>query len=163
MTRRKTAELRRKFSTRWLGHRINIYASSPMMSLVGEARISGVIINKPEVIWDRFHSQIGCSRQEFDAYSRGVDEIYAIELDEIQPYKARLPLVQFSYLLGENLVPPQSYFTLEKNRPWARAVSIAAYLHSCVKSTVSLALDISCLGRKEPQITATRQLELIRD
>jgi hypothetical protein len=36
--------------------------------------------------------------------------------------------------------------TLEKNKPWAKAVSLAAYLHGCFKSTMSLALDVSSLG-----------------
>ncbi len=142
MKRKKTVELRRRFSTRWLNHRINIYASAPVMSLMGEARIAGVIANKPEVIWERFQDQIGCSREEFDAYATGTDELYAIELDDVRPYRERLPLVQISHWVNEDLTPPQSYFTLEKNKPWAKAVSLAAYLHGCFKSTMSFALDI---------------------
>src|SRR5262249_44846672 len=69
MSGKKTVELRRKFSTRWMGYRINIYASAPVMSMVGEARIAGVVVNRPEVIWERFHNEIGCSRAEFDTYT----------------------------------------------------------------------------------------------
>lgn len=141
MTRKKTVELRRKFSTRWLNHRINIYATAPVMSLMGEARIAGVVANKPEVIWERFHDQIGCTREEFNAYAAGTEELYAIELDDVRPYRDRLSLVQISRWVNESLAPPQSYFTLEKNKPWAKAVSLAAYLHGCFKSTMSLAFD----------------------
>jgi predicted transcriptional regulator len=149
MSRKKTVELRRKFSTRWVGHRINIYASAPVMSLMGEARIAGVVMNKPEQIWERFHDQIGCSRKEFEAYVAGTDEVYAIELDEVRAYRDRLHLVQVSRWVNEHLVPPQSYVTLEKNKPWAQAVSIAAYLHGCFKSTMSLALDVSSLTHRK--------------
>jgi predicted transcriptional regulator len=145
MRRKKTVELRRKFSTRWIGHRINIYSTAPVMSLVGEARICGVVANKPEAIWGRFHDQVGCSRAEFDAYVSGCAEIYAIELDDIRPYRDRFPLQQIAHLLNEKISPPQSYVTLEKNRPWAKAVSLAAYLHGCFKSTLSFAIDASPL------------------
>lgn len=148
MRRKKTVELRRKFSTRWIGHRINIYASSPVMSLMGEARISGIVVNKPAAIWERFHDQIGCTQSEFDSYVAGTDEIYAIELDEVRPYRDRFPLGQISHLIKEELTPPQSYVTLEKNKPWAKAVSLAAYIHGCFKSTMSLTLDIGALTRK---------------
>jgi predicted transcriptional regulator len=145
MRRKKTVELRRKFSTRWLGHRINIYASAPVMSLVGEARIAGIVSKKPEIIWERFHDQIGCSRAEFDAYAAGANELYAIELDEVRPYRDRFPLSQITHLLNEKVIAPQSYLTLEKNRPWAKAVSLAAYLHGCFKSTLSFAIDANPL------------------
>ena len=168
MRRKKTVELRRKFSTRWIGHRINIYASAPVMGLMGEARIAGVVANTPELIWDRFHDQIGCTRAEFDTYVIGTDQVYAIELDEVRPYRDRFPLGHISHLIKEHLTPPQSYMTLENNKPWAKAVSLAAYLHGCFKSTMSLALDVGSMTRKTktppdsvPNVTRLTQPELI--
>lgn len=157
MLKKKTVELRRKFSTRWIGHRINIYASAPVMSLMGEARVAGVVVNKPEIIWERFHEQVGCSRDEFNAYAAGADELYAIELDDVQSYRSRLPLVQMSHLVKERLAPPQSYMTLEKGKPWAKAVSIAAYLHGCFRSTMSLALDVGSFSDKKTVPTEVAQ------
>lgn len=146
LSKRKTVELRRKFSHRWVNHRINIYASSPVMSLVGEARVARVTADHPNVIWSLFNRQVGCSRVEFDNYAKGVERLYAIELDEVKAYRDRLPLVQMERLVDGVLVPPQSYLTLEKNKPWAKAVSIAAYLHGCLRSTMSLGLDIGRFG-----------------
>lgn len=148
MSRKKTVELRRRFSTRWINHRINIYASSPVMSLLGEARIAGVVRNKPEIIWERFHNEIGCSRTEFDEYASGANELFAIELDDVKQYRSRIPLMQMSHLLNEELTPPQSYMTLENGKPWAKAISLAAYIHGCLKSTVSLAMDIASFSEK---------------
>lgn len=139
--RKKTVELRRKFSTRWIGHRINIYASAPVMGLIGEARIAGVVTNTPEIIWERFNEQVGCSRAEFNAYAAGADVLYAIELDDVQSYSDGISLTQMSNLVKEHLAPPQSYMTLEKNKPWAKAISLATYLRGCFKSTMSLAMD----------------------
>lgn len=143
INRQKTVELRRKFSTRWLGQRINLYSSSPVMSLVGEARISGIVVKNPEEIWDRFHNQLGCTKEQFDSYAKNTNELYAIQLDDVQPYRDRMPLTQMEGLIKEDLVPPQSYCTLEKNKPWAKAVSLAAYLHGCFRSTLAFAMDMA--------------------
>jgi predicted transcriptional regulator len=154
MSGKKRVELRRKFSTRWIGHRINIYASAPVMSMVGEARICRIVVKKPELIWDEFQDVIGCDRVEFDAYSAGAEELYAIELEDVRPYRERVPLVQLEHLLDEDLTPPQSYVTLEKNRPWAKAVSITAYLHGCFKSTMSFGIDVTSFARARRAVPA---------
>jgi predicted transcriptional regulator len=143
LSRKKTVELRRKFSSRWMGCRLNLYASAPVMSLVGEARIAGIAVNTPEVIWEKFHQKLGCTRAEFEEYSAGAEELYAIQLEDIRPYTDRFPLTHMSSLVKEDLTPPQSYFSLEKNRPWAKAISLAAYLHGCFKSTLSFALEFA--------------------
>jgi predicted transcriptional regulator len=130
----KTVELRRKFSTRWIGHKINVYASAPRMSLVGEACIDRIVSEAPEQIWRRYKDKLGCTRTQFEMYARGAETLYAIELNNIRPYRSELPLTQISHLIDENLRPPQSYCTLEHNRPWAKAVSVAAYLHAAVQS-----------------------------
>ena len=83
---------------------------------MGEARIAGVVANKPEVIWERFHDQVGCSRAEFNAYAAGVDELYAIELDDVQSYRSRLPLVQMSHLVKEHLAPPTILYDIGKKQ-----------------------------------------------
>jgi hypothetical protein len=38
MARTKTVEIRKRFSKHWKGEKINVYATAPLMSLVGEAR-----------------------------------------------------------------------------------------------------------------------------
>ena len=136
----KRIEIRRKFSTRWIGHRMNLYSSSPEMSLVGEASVSGVVSGSPDEIWNRFGLQIGCTKQEFATYVSGAGEVYAIELEDVCRYKAPIGLAQISYLLREQLRPPQSYFSIEKNRSWAKAVSLVAYLHASLKSVTGPAV-----------------------
>ena len=134
----KSVELRRKFSTRWIGHKINVYASAPSMSLLGEAYIDRIVGDAPDQIWERYHEKLGCSRRQFDVYARGVDILYAIELTNIHPYLSEMPIKQISHLIDEELRPPQSYCTLERNRPWAKAISVASYLHAAVQSRFKL-------------------------
>lgn len=137
----KKIEIRRKFSTKWIGHRVCLYASSPTSALVGEARIGGVVVGRPEDIWANFHAMIGCTKEEFDAYTKLAGQVYAIVFDEVRPYKGNIPLAHANYLLDADLVPPQSYCTLEKGKPWAQAVSVAAMLHGNFKPSVEYSLQ----------------------
>ena len=127
----KTIEIRRRFHGRWRGARVALYASSPDRALVGEATIDNVETASPSEIWDSHREQIGCSLEELRAYSGEATEIFAIELRDIVPYAARMPLCQVEYLLEEDLKPPQSYCELHSDRPWGKAISIAALLHGC--------------------------------
>ena len=125
---KKKVEIRRKFSKKWTGCKISIYASGRERSLVGEASISKVVVGEPEGIWERFNEQIGCTRAEFDGYTSSLREVYAVVLENAIPYRKSIPLSEVSNLTDKKLRPPQSYYNLRKNRDWAEAVSMGALL-----------------------------------
>ncbi len=137
----KRAEIRRKFSTKWAGQKVSLYASSPSNALVGEAMIDRVVVGEPERIWAEFNSETDCTKEEFDKYTESAKEIYAIVFHEVLPYKEKIFLTQVSHLLNKDLTPPQSYCTLENNKPWVEAVSIAALLHGSFRITEPLNLQ----------------------
>jgi len=132
LTGAKAVEIRRKFSGRWLGRRVVLYASRPHGALVGEATIHKITRGQPSDIWSNFGAHIGSSWTDFQNYTASSDEVSAIELKDVQPYLTPIPLDQIEYLLQEQLRPPQSHCELgfKKNPSWARAVSIASLLHS---------------------------------
>jgi len=133
----KTIELRRRFSDKWIGDRVILYASKPAGQLVGEATISNVISGTPDELWENFGQMMGCSREEFDKYTDSRDKVFAIFLDDIRPFVEPIPISQLSRLVNEDLKPPQSYTALERNESWTRAISVAGLLHGTVgKSTV---------------------------
>jgi predicted transcriptional regulator len=146
LKKKKTVEIRRKFSNQWLGHKVNLYASSPVMSLIGEARVARIVAKDAESIWNAYRDQIGCSRNEFNSYAeKNAGSIYAIELDEIKSYRHRISLNEMSQLTNEHLAAPQSYCTLEKNRPWAKAISAAAYIRGCVRNRIPFSSNLPAL------------------
>jgi predicted transcriptional regulator len=124
----KKVEIRRKFSKRWTGSKVSIYASRPESSLVGEALISKIVVDKPENVWERFHDQIGCTKEEFNNYTRSLSEIYAIVLENATPYTKSMSICEVSNLTNKKLRPPQNYYNLNNNTNWAEAVSIGALL-----------------------------------
>lgn len=132
----KTVEIRTRFSKKWIGCWANLYASTPVMGLVGEARIANIKIGSPKSIWRNYSRQMGCSHEAFKEYTRDHDQVYAIELDGARSYHAPVTLSYASRLIGESLVPPQSYCMLEQGKPWAKAVSVATLLHGLRASAV---------------------------
>lgn len=127
----KLVEIRRRFSSKWVGGRTVLYASRPLCALVGEATIKSVVSGTPLDVWSMFESQIGCSWEEFSAYVSSAVNVSAIDLADVMPYREPVPLSQLSHLLNEDLRPPQSYcdLKLEKDSAWGRAVSVASLLH----------------------------------
>lgn len=127
----KVVEIRSKFNSRWRGCRITIYSSRPLQALHGYATIENVMEGPPEQIWSQFGDNIGGSKKDFDTYTSSLQKVYAITLKNYEPYLNPISFSQLEGLLNQqSLRPPQSYFSLEKNIDWARAVSIAELLHN---------------------------------
>jgi predicted transcriptional regulator len=125
---KKKVEVRRRFSKKWAGCKVSIYASGSERCLVGEVSISKVVVGQPESIWESFRDELGCTRAEFDEYTRSLSEVFAIVLENATPYVRSIPLREFSNLTQKKLRPPQSYCNLSRNANWAEAVSIGALL-----------------------------------
>lgn len=135
---KKKVEIRRRFSKKWTGCKVSIYASGRERCLVGEASISRVVVGDPGSIWERFHEHIGCTRAEFDKYTRPLEEIYAIVLEDAIPYRKSISLQEVSNLTQKELQPPQTYCDLSKNTSWAEAVSMGALLQNVLASQDSV-------------------------
>jgi predicted transcriptional regulator len=108
--KRKTVEIRRKFSRKKLkGTTVFIYASRPEQCIMGEARISSVIEEKPDVIWDLFNDKIGCSHFEYFSYCGDLKKVNAVILEDIRPYDIPMPWAVFTSTFDAPIRPPQSY------------------------------------------------------
>lgn len=127
----KVVEIRRKFNRKWVGCRTTIYSSSPDKAIYGHAKIDRVKKDSPERIWSEYGQLIGVDRRLFDKYTDSSGEIYAIFLENFEPYRNPVYLSQIEGLLNfEELTPPQSYLSLENNSSWSKAVSVAELLHN---------------------------------
>jgi predicted transcriptional regulator len=131
---RKSIEVRKRFSPRFQGRRVVLYASGQRRALVGEATIGAVVNGPPGTIWDSFHMEIGCSRGEFDDYAGQSSQLAAIQLQNVVNYPVALPLTQIHQLTGEDLRPPQSYCAVSPNGKWGKAVSVATLLQGSFRS-----------------------------
>ena len=127
---RKRVEIRRKFSERWVGHRIALYASHPVQAVVGEATIEMVEKGTPREIWRRYEPDIGCTLGQFRAYCGGSGTLSAVGLREVSRFETTLKRSSLVSMFGRPMRPPQSYFLLRDRTPWSNAVSLASSLDS---------------------------------
>jgi len=137
---KKKVEIRRRFSKKWIGSKVSIYASGREHSIIGEASIEKVVVDNPENIWERFHEQIGCTKEEFDKYTESKNEIYAVVLENAIPYEKSVSLREAASITKEKLRPPQNYYNLDNNIKWAEAVSIGALLQNSLVTKESILL-----------------------
>jgi hypothetical protein len=63
------------------------------------------------------------------AYTAGAEDVSAIHLADVHPFRNKVYMTQLSHLLHGAFKPPQSYCELKQNVAWAQAVSVAALLH----------------------------------
>jgi predicted transcriptional regulator len=124
----KRVEIRKKFNKKWKDHKVTIYSSSPSKELLGYAKIEDVVEDNPEVIWSCFSDKLGCSKSEFDSYTKGENKIFAIVLSEIDKFKQVLPLSYLSNLINKKIYTPKSYHSVI-NTDWKQVISVAELIH----------------------------------
>ena len=124
----KIIEIRKKFNSKWKNHVVTIYSSSPVQELVGYATIKNIVEDKPETIWSKHADELGCSKSEFDGYTKDAEKVYAIFLSDIHRFHNNLSLNYLSLFFEKKIYPPQSYSSV-KNTEWKNIISVAEILH----------------------------------
>lgn len=118
----KTVELRRTRLLAPPGTPLVLYASSPVMSVVGIATLAAVETASPELIWRRHRRRVGLDRAEYDAYFDGAGAATALSIES--PRRLDTPHELSALRAETGFRPPQSYRYLSPLDP--------AVLHSVV-------------------------------
>jgi predicted transcriptional regulator len=104
----KTVELRRRFSNAALiGAHAFIYSSTPAKAMIGYATISDVRRMAVREIWAEYANEAGVTRDEFDAYFRGVTHGYVISLRNARRFETHAAMTDLRKRFGFRA--PQSY------------------------------------------------------
>ena len=74
---------------------IVIYATFPIMQVVGEAVVVNIIQDHPERVWALTSATSGITKQFFDKYFAGKSTAIAYELGEVKQYQQPLDLADF--------------------------------------------------------------------
>jgi len=108
----KTVEFRRRFSRGHAGAKVLFYVSNPVRAVMLCARIAHVDLIETEELWRTHRDRGGISRETFAEYFAGVDEGYALSLENVQPLKTPLSLQRLRKDWPE-FHPPQAFSVLE--------------------------------------------------
>lgn len=74
---------------------IIIYSTRPVMRIVGEMQITGVINDTPDIVWQKTQKFSGITKQFFDKYYNGRNQAIAYKIGKITRYKRTLKLSEF--------------------------------------------------------------------
>ncbi|MGW5055677.1 hypothetical protein [Actinokineospora sp. NPDC004072] len=103
----KTVELRRTRVSAPPGTLIVLYASSPVMAVLGLATLADRHTASPMTIWRKHRANVGISRAEFLDYFAGATHATALTIADPQPLAAPLTLAVLRS--HAEFQPPQSY------------------------------------------------------
>jgi predicted transcriptional regulator len=104
---RKTIEVRRRPVNAQSGSPVILYASSPVMAVVGTARLAGIELCAAPTAWRKYSHTLGLTRAELDGYLEGIDKAFLLHLKRVNTLNEPLPL---RHLQAEGpFRPPQSF------------------------------------------------------
>lgn len=78
-----------------------MYATSPVMMVVGEAVIDEIIVDEPSRVWEKTQDYAGINEEFFYSYFEGKCQAVAYKLSKVIKYKNPLTLSDF----GINFTP----------------------------------------------------------
>jgi predicted transcriptional regulator len=103
----KTVELRRQRVAVPPGTPVIIYATSPVMALIGTARLASVETAAPAQVWRRHRTACGITKAEYTAYMDGAAQASALLLDSPHSLTRAVSLAYLRHTGAFH--PPQSY------------------------------------------------------
>ena len=65
---------------------IIIYCTSPVMKVVGEASVVGIIVEEPGIMWKEVKELAGVTKEFYDSYFSGRKNAVAYQLGEIKRF-----------------------------------------------------------------------------
>jgi predicted transcriptional regulator len=88
-----------------------IYSTMPVGKIVGEFKISDILQNNPEDLWELTEDYSGISKSFFDSYFKNRDKAYALKIGTLTKYEK--PINPFEF--DEKFVPPQSFCYVDES------------------------------------------------
>ena len=90
----KRYEFRKKACKRHVD-KILIYSTNPIMRVVGEAVVEDVLIDSPEVIWEKTEEKSGIDKSFFNQYYENRDQAVAYKLKNVVKYASPKELKEY--------------------------------------------------------------------
>lgn len=104
----KTVELRKKIPPLAAGDELLIYASTPVMALVGAVEVLDVMRHTPRQLWRLVKAQAGVEQAFYEAYYRDHDMAFGIVLGRTRLFDQPVPLAGLRRA-WPGFMPPQNY------------------------------------------------------
>lgn len=108
----KTVELRKKIPALRNGDELIVYASSPVMAIIGAVEVVDVVQEAPRQLWRLVKAKAGVQRAFYDEYYEGKDTAFGIFLGQTHLFDQAVSLSTLRSA-WPNFAPPQNYRYLQ--------------------------------------------------
>ena len=112
----KNAELRTRKINLPLGSRIWVYSTLPVGAVEVFAILSKVVTGTPVEIWKKFSGNIAISKNEFDNYCKGYEQVSVVLFSTVETLKKKNSLDALRKI-KKGFQPPQFFMKLTNNDP----------------------------------------------
>ena len=97
------------FETDMTGHKVIIYATSPISKIVGEFTFNEILYEDIEELWRRTKEQAGISKKFFNEYFKEYEKGFAIKIDSYVKYNEYISLDE-----AYGKAAPQSFIYIDQ-------------------------------------------------
>lgn len=104
----KTIELRKNRPNIRIGDYVIIYATHPIMAIIGFGKVKNLIITSPDNMWENYSGKLGITKESFSQYYKETNKAIGIEIEAICKFEIGLMLKQVRKY-HPNFTPPQTY------------------------------------------------------
>lgn len=104
----KTIELRKSAPNVKKDDIVIIYATSPIMAVIGVCRVKNIISNKPTKLWSEYSDKFGIDRKRYFEYYEGKEIAVGIVLKDVKKISKEIPLSKLRAKF-RNFHPPQTF------------------------------------------------------
>jgi predicted transcriptional regulator len=103
----KTVECRKSALGLSKGDLLQLYATAPVMAVLGQARVADVHRGTPEELWQQFQHRTGVREADYFGYYRGKKEAVLLRLTEVRRHPQPMTLAELRAADGR-FSPPQT-------------------------------------------------------
>ena len=89
--------------------KVYIYASKPIMAIIGEFTIGSIISDTPQKVWELTKNEGGITRSQFFSYFNGRDTAHAIKIKGVKQFPTPIDPKQ----VIKDFTAPQNYRYLD--------------------------------------------------
>lgn len=111
----KTIELRKNLPNVNNGDYVIIYATVPIKTVVGFAKIKQIIRTNPKQMWSENSDRLGISKEEFEKYYANSEISVGIEINSVTKLNVGFSLQEIKKFIPK-FSPPQTYKYLSNNQ-----------------------------------------------
>lgn len=85
--------------------KVYIYASKPIMAIIGEFTIGSIISDTPQILWELTNKEGGTTRSQFFSYFNGKETAHAIKIKGVR----RFPTPIDPKTIIKGFIAPQNF------------------------------------------------------